>query len=86
MSARDFATGDELADLHRQMEREIEKMELRMEKALEHARRSMGANVVQHPAAETAAIRAELADLRDVVKAQAKIIARMQAAVEELSL
>lgn len=86
MSARDFATGDELADLHRTMQREIEKMEMRLEKSIESAKHRTGTNVIAHPAAETAAIKAELSDLRAVVMAQAKVIQRMQINIEELSL
>jgi len=88
MSARDYATGDELADLNRNFERALEKLELRVESELQAMKiaAARSNNVVAYQNPTLAVLHGDVADLRKAVLAMGKVLARHQHAIEELSL
>lgn len=86
MSARDYATGDELAQMQREYQRELEKLESRIEREIAAARYLARTQAIPHPAAMARDLRDEIGEVRDAVLAMSKVIDRLQAAVEDLSL
>lgn len=87
MSAHNFATADELADMQRQMDRELDKLEQRMQRDIEAVKLAKrGDTVVAHPGRDLAEIRGELRELRAMVAAVGRLVRAQQITLEELSL
>lgn len=88
MGAHTGVSDDDLLDVKRSLESEIEKLELRTDRALAalNAKINSGSNVTVHPSLQLNEMRAELNELRSTVLKVCKVVSRMQLTVEELSL
>ena len=88
MSANDYLTADEAAQMRREFEREVEKLESRLQRDIDAVKLEKRGNttVTHHPNKDTAELRVELRELRQMLMAITKLVKQHQAAIEELVL
>lgn len=84
-----YATSDEVADMQRQMQREIEKAELRMESEIDEVRRRSSGKTISVDFASMSSTKAELQkelnDLRLLVVRQGSILKGVLATLADIT-